>query len=155
MEIAASTIQIYVQHALTRMAATLDRFDDDSVNRAPHGAGTNSAAALIVHACASSTFWLGHVGLGRPGERDRDAEFSATSTVDELRALLVRTGAQLRELIDEADAGPTITDHELRVFLQSGDSSDGSLVLHVLEELYQHLGHLELTADALERPGTT
>lgn len=26
---------------------------------------------------------------------------------------------------------------------------DASVVIHVLEELYQHLGHMELTADAL------
>lgn len=29
------------------------------------------------------------------------------------------------------------------------DRSDGSVVLHVLEELFQHLGHAELAADAL------
>jgi hypothetical protein len=29
--------------------------------------------------------------------------------------------------------------------------SDASLVLHVTEELYQHLGHCELAADALLR----
>jgi hypothetical protein len=27
--------------------------------------------------------------------------------------------------------------------------SDGAIVFHVLEELYQHLGHMELAADAL------
>ena len=152
MQIAARTLDVYVQHALTRMGVALDRFDDDSVNRAPHGAATNSAAALIVHACASSTYWLGHVGLGRPAERDRDAEFRATATVDELRALLARTAGQLSGLIDDVEAGPTTTDHELRVFLHGGDTTDGSLLLHVLEELYQHLGHLELTADALQPP---
>lgn len=38
---------------------------------------------------------------------------------------------------------------ELRVFLHGNDRSDESLVLHALEELFQHLGHLELTADAV------
>ena len=37
-------------------------------------------------------------------------------------------------------------------FLLDGDTSDASVVLHVLEELYQHLGHIELTADALVGP---
>jgi len=152
VEISARTLMVYVNHALASMGAALDRFDDGSVNAAPHGPGTNSAAALIVHACASSTYWLGHVGLGRPGERDRDAEFGVTATVEELRALLARTGEQLTELIIEVDAGPAVTDHELRVFLHDGDASDGSVVLHVFEELYQHLGHLELTADALHPP---
>ena len=30
------------------------------------------------------------------------------------------------------------------------DRSDGALVIHVFEELFQHLGHLEVTADAVE-----
>lgn len=34
----------------------------------------------------------------------------------------------------------------------AGGTSDTSIVLHVLEELYQHLGHAELAADALLAP---
>lgn len=34
-------------------------------------------------------------------------------------------------------------------FMPGTDRSDGALVLHVLEELFQHLGHMEVTADAL------
>jgi hypothetical protein len=33
--------------------------------------------------------------------------------------------------------------------LYDGDTSDAAIVLHVLEECYQHLGHAELAADAL------
>jgi hypothetical protein len=36
-----------------------------------------------------------------------------------------------------------------RQFLEGGDESDGAIVLYVLEELYQHLGHMEIAADAL------
>ena len=35
-----------------------------------------------------------------------------------------------------------------RAFLDV-DDTDASLVLHVIEELFQHLGHAELAADAL------
>ena len=38
---------------------------------------------------------------------------------------------------------------EGRQFLSGDDLSDGSLVLHVVEELFQHLGHCEIAADAL------
>ena len=48
-------------------------------------------------------------------------------------------------------AGPTAEDHEYRAFLPGGDRSDAALVLHVFEELFQHLGHMEVTADALGR----
>jgi hypothetical protein len=37
--------------------------------------------------------------------------------------------------------------------MPGGDRTDGALALHVLEELFQHLGHMEVTADALGRPG--
>lgn len=153
MELHPRTVDVYVQHALDGMGHALDRFDDDTVNRRPHGPGTNSAAVLVTHACAAATYWVEHIGLGRPVARDRDREFEATASVDELRALLASTAERLSTLARDLDAGPTATDHELRADLHGGDASDASLVLHVLEELYQHLGHLELTADAISGPG--
>ena len=149
MELQSSTVGIYVRQALAGMDAALDRFDDESVNRPPHGNQTNSAAALIVHACATATYWCEHVGLGRPVERDRDREFEATATVAELRDLVAMTSNRLTTLAVALETGPTTLDHEWRDSLHGGDGSDGSLVLHVLEELFQHLGHLELTADAV------
>lgn len=131
------------------MERALDRFDDQTVNRKPHGDGTNSAAALITHACASATFWFEHVGLGRPVERDRDREFEATATTAELWTLLTTTSERLQSLAQDLETGPSAADHELRAFLPGDDRSDSSIVLHVLEELFQHLGHLELTADGL------
>ena len=47
------------------------------------------------------------------------------------------------------DEGRVQADRTGRQFLEGGDESDGAIVLHVLEELYQHLGHMELAADAL------
>lgn len=149
VDLRADTVVTYLQQALTGMQRALDRFDDTSVNVRPHGEGTNSAAALIVHACSSSSFWLEHVGLGRQVQRDRDSEFSATATVAELTDLLRTTSERFARLVSELDQGPTDADNEWRGRLHGGDHSDGSLVLHVLEELFQHLGHLELTADAV------
>jgi hypothetical protein len=151
MDLAVTTIDVYLRRALDEMAKALDRFDDRSVNTRPHGSGTNSAAALVTHACSAATFWFDHIGMGRPSSRARDSEFEATATVAELRELITVTADDLSALAVEIDTGPTAIDHELRVFLPKGDESDASIVLHVLEELYQHLGHLELTADALSR----
>jgi hypothetical protein len=93
-------------------------------------------------------FWLGHVALGRPTTRDRDAELSSTASVAELHdlveATLATAAADLRAL--EAGEG---RDAGGRQFLLDGDTSDASVVIHVLEEAFQHLGHMELTADAL------
>lgn len=149
MELTPGTIEVYLRQAIAGMERVLDRFDDETVNRKPHGEGTNSAAGLITHACAAATFWFEHVGLGRPTERDRDREFEATATTDELRTLLKNASERLQALAQDLETGPTAPDHELRAFLPGDDSSDSSIVLHVLEELFQHLGHLDLTADAV------
>jgi hypothetical protein len=130
----------------------LDRFDDVTVNVRPHGEQTNSAAALVTHSCASATFWFEHVGLGREVDRDRAGEFGAEATVAELRLLLDETAVRLTALADELDQVPDAPESDLREFLHGGDRSDASLVLHALEELFQHLGHLELTADAVGGP---
>lgn len=131
------------------MLAVADRLGDARVNDRPLGAQTNAVAALIVHCCGVTEFWIGHVALGRPSDRDREAEFSSTATLAELHAMVDATLAQLADDLAAIDAGKTQEDRTGRQFLDGGDESDGAIVLHVLRELYQHLGHTELAADAL------
>jgi uncharacterized damage-inducible protein DinB len=149
MEMKPATALAYIRDAFTKMLAVVDRLGDDKVNVEPHGPGTNSAAALVVHCCGVTRWWLGAVGLGQTVERNRDAEFEATATVAELHALVEATVAHAESDVEALDAGRSVPDHPARVHLVDGDSSDASLVIHVIEELYQHLGHMELTADAL------
>jgi hypothetical protein len=152
MELLSQTVSSYSRYACQQMAKALDRFDDETVNIRPFGDGTNSAAALIVHACSAAEYWFEHIGIGRPIDRDRDAEFEVESTTADLRVFLSTMERRLDALAAELDAGPTATEHELRVFSPDGDSTDGSVVLHALQELFQHLGHLEITADAVGSP---
>jgi hypothetical protein len=150
MELDAGSIQLYVRHAFSGMARVLDRLDDDSVNRRPDGWGTNAPAGLIVHCCELAPSWFEMPGLGRDSDRDRDAEFATRATVAELRSRIDTATERTCALVEELVAGPTTTEHPFREFMPGSDRSDGALVLHVLEELFQHLGHLEVTADALE-----
>ena len=152
MNVNRHTVALYADVALADMATALERFDDSALNERPFGLGTNSAAVLVVHACGAARFWLEHIGLGRPTDRDRDAEFTTTATMVELQDLVATTRSVIHDVIADFDEGPTATDHELRVLAPGGDTSDGSVVLHVLQELFQHLGHLEITADAIGRP---
>jgi hypothetical protein len=138
-----------MRHAFGRMLGVADRLGDARVNDRPLGPGTNAVAALIIHSRAVAEFWIGHVALGRPSDRDRESEFSTTATVAELHALVDETLAQLSEDLAAIDAGKAQPDRTGRQFLDGGDDSDGAIVLHVLRELYQHLGHMELAADAL------
>jgi hypothetical protein len=153
MELERGTAERYLRHGFTQMLEVADRLGDERVNQRPLGPQTNAVAALIVHCCGVTEFWLGHVGLGRASERQRESEFSATATVAELHVLVQATLAQSREdLARIIDGTAPDTNRAGRVFLLDGDESDSSLVLHVIEELFQHLGHAELAADALLGP---
>ncbi len=148
--LSADTIGHYLRHAFTGMERVLDRVDDATVNVRPPGWGTNSIAGLIVHCCELAPSWFATPGLGRETTRDRDSEFTATATVAELRARIATSCAAATALAAElSSASQTAIDHPLRDFLPGSDHSDGALVVHVLEELFQHLGHMEVTADAL------
>lgn len=151
VELASATVRHYVSHVFTGMRAVLDRLDDETVNERPEGWGTNSVAGLVVHCCELAPSWFLMPGLGRESVRDRDSEFTTRESVADLRARVDAAEATTLGLVDEFDAGPTAGDHEFRGFLPGGDRSDAALVLHVFEELFQHLGHMEVTADALGR----
>ncbi len=149
MDLEAATIKHYLDVVFAGMKRVLDRLDDESVNVRPKDWGTNSVAGLIVHCCELAPSWFETAGLGRHGERDRDAEFATAATVVELRTRIETTLVRLGPIVDDFIDGPTAGDHELRVFLPGDDRSDAALVLHVFEELFQHLGHMEVTADAM------
>jgi hypothetical protein len=91
--------------------------------------------------------------IGHAFRQMRESEFSHTATVAELHAMVDATRRQVSEDLAAIDAGKTQADRTGRRFLEGGGESDGAIVLHVLEELYQHLGHMELAADALKVRG--
>lgn len=150
MQLTAEATCLYLRHAFAGMDKVLDRLDDDNVNQKPEGWGTNSVAGLVVHCCELAPSWFEMPGLGRDSMRDREAEFAAQATVAELRERIATAADRSCALAVEFDAGPTASDHPFRDFMPGDDRTDGALVLHVLEELFQHLGHMEVTADAVE-----
>lgn len=151
MELSAESTCVYLRHAFGGMERVLDRLDDETVNQKPEGWGTNSVAGLVVHCCELAPSWFEMPGLGRDSDRDREAEFAATATVAELQERITAAADRSCELAVEFTDGPTVPDHPFRDFMPGTDRTDGALVLHVLEELFQHLGHMEVTADAVER----
>jgi hypothetical protein len=153
VELTADTIDLYVRHAFSGMTRVLDRLDDRTVNQRPEGWGTNSVAGLVVHCCELAPSWFEMPGLGRDSVRDREAEFEAQAGVEELRRRITEAVERTTALVEEFLVGPTVADHPFREFLPGADRTDAALVVHVLEELFQHLGHMEVTADALA-PGS-
>jgi hypothetical protein len=90
------------------------------------------------------------VVAGRPVERDREAEFRATGAVAALAGAAEEAMGRFAANAAAADPGapvqgthPGMPPGELEVL------SQGSALLHVLEEITQHLGHMEITRDVL------
>jgi hypothetical protein len=139
-----ATLTAYIDYAFLHMRTAADAAGD-RLNDRPFGEETNSIGALVVHCCGVCEFWLGHVALGRPTSRDRDAEFSATPTMDELRALIAATRAQVAADLTALAAGEGKPSPIREHLLTGGD--DESLTIHLVEELFQHVGHMQLTVD--------
>ena len=148
VELAPTTATGYARLAFDQMLAVADRLGDERVNERPIAPHVNSVASVVVHCCGVAEFWLGHVGTGRPSHRDRDAEFTTTASVAELHERVAACLAQLDADVDAIEReAPTDVTGLARLQVAPGDPT--SLVVHVIEELFQHLGHCEIAADAL------
>ncbi len=140
----------FCDEALDGYTGIVTGLGDDLVNaRLPGIPGSNSAFALVTHVAGMTARWVRTVNLGIVVPRDRDAEFTATGTVAEALAAIERTRTLLHE--DARAAAP----HDVPLDPAHDDdgsisyTTQGEVLLHVYEELAQHLGQLEVTRDVL------
>lgn len=140
-----------VDRHLDRMLAIASELGDERLNVTPPLPGANSAYQIVFHCCGMLEWWTREAVLGVDVGRDRDAEFAATGSVAELTQRVDAVRRQLRGDLDViAVDGPlkgNPSDHYRETPI--GATARGVL-LHVLEELAQHHGHLELTRDLLD-----
>jgi hypothetical protein len=121
----------------------LDALPPEGYAWRPPAPGANSLVSLMSHVATSCEWWvLSCVGTG-PLERDRDAEFTAQQAWPEMRARLRQWLAETETLL--ARMGPdefqAISRHP------AGDRMNRRCLMHVVEHLGLHLGHVELTID--------
>ncbi len=88
----------FVDQALDEMARIVTELGDDDANRRPDLPDANSPFAILTHCLGVLEFWPAYMVVGRPFERDRDAEFRATGSVADL---VERTHAARRQLADD------------------------------------------------------
>ena len=105
MDLPCDTGLAYLRHAFDQMLTVVDTLGEPLINQPPTATGTNAVGALVLHRCAVCEFWLGHVALGRPTTRDRAAEFSCRTTLDECRAVVDRTLQQAERTYAGCTAG--------------------------------------------------
>ena len=142
----------YVEKALDDMVTIVEGLGDDLVNERPDLPGANTPYAIVFHTCGVVRWWGRHVLAGEAVVRDRPAEFRASGSVADLLALVAETRAAFAQ--DCAGAAP---DDPPRGHVDDFDratplgATQAGVLLHVVEEAYQHLGQLELTRDVLRR----
>lgn len=149
--ISAEEFLRYCDIALDGYAAICRDLGDDLVSaRVDDLPGGNTASGLVAHVVGVMARWGRTVNRGIVVPRDRDAEFAMTGTVAETLALLEAGRAALHEDVAAAEPGrppvnpPTDRDRDDPTL-----ATQGGVLLHVYEELAQHLGQLEVTHDLL------
>jgi hypothetical protein len=136
--------------ALRGMARIVTDLGDERANSRPPFNGANSPYAILTHCLGVLEYWAGATVAGRSIERDRAAEFVAQGPV---APLLART-EKAREQLAADVAGLDAWDPPQSVHRDPDDpvpysETKGAVLLHILEELFQHLGQMEITRDAL------
>ena len=147
------TAEEYLDHcdrALDEYASVVRTLGDDLVNARLDGVpGSNSAFALVAHVVGVMAYWGRTVNRGIPVPRDRDAEFTATGSVEQALALVDAGRARFHDDVAAATPGDPPLDPPAADDGWQAPGSQGAVLLHVYEELAQHLGQLEVTRDVL------
>ena len=143
---------LFTRRTVTGMLAAVDRIGDERINQRPELPGLSTPFQLVTHAFAAAEFWCAHIVCGRPTERVRDEEFLASGSVAELRAAAAALLAVLDELGPELAAATELAHEPQTQTPLEAPWTVGAAVIHAYEELAQHLGHLEMTADVLCAP---
>lgn len=139
----------YTDRALTGMVGIVADLGDDRANAAAYP-GANSPYALLHHCLGVIEAWAGEFVSGRPVDRDRDAEFTATGPVDELIERTAAVSRQLHRDVAEASPGDPLRRQPPASFLgPSRQLTQGAALQHVFEELAQHHGQMESLRDVL------
>ncbi|HEY5985117.1 MAG TPA: DinB family protein [Streptosporangiaceae bacterium] len=150
METSVDGIVSYVARAVDAMAEIAVGLGDDRANQRPDLPGANSPYVILRHCLGVMEFWGGHVVAGREVDRDRDAEFRSSGPVADLIAAAQEAKRQFQA--DAATADPADPPRGERPGMSPDElelASQGHALLHVLEEVCQHLGQMELTRDVL------
>ncbi len=122
---------------------TIESVPQDALAWKPPFQNSNTMGAIAVHAIASSEWWILGCVRGDEIARDRDEEFRATTTAADMRARFEAWYGAVEELIRSQPAPwfGELSHHP------NGDRTNRRCLMHTVEHLAQHFGHLEITAD--------
>ncbi|GAB3127017.1 hypothetical protein GCM10027289_03930 [Tsukamurella serpentis] len=153
---AASDAQItaflaVAMETLDTVEGVLDDLDDRTVNAAPGATGTNSVFVLVTHVAGALGYWGGSLMAGEDIPRDRDSEFRATGTVGQARRIVDGLRANLPRWAAVAAVGIRAPGARGTTRRDSAIATPEWVLTHMLRELTQHTGHMEMCRDVLLR----
>jgi hypothetical protein len=140
----------FVNRALDGMLGIVGELGDRLAATRPELPGANSPQVILQHCLKVLDYWGGHVIAGREVHRDREAEFRATGTVNDLITAAAAARQQFAADLALADpAAPLRRSPLASSWTGPAPETQGHALLHILEELAQHHGKAELTRDIL------
>jgi bifunctional pyridoxal-dependent enzyme with beta-cystathionase and maltose regulon repressor activities/uncharacterized damage-inducible protein DinB len=140
----------FADRALDGMAGIVAALGDDRANRRP--SGQNSPYALLTHCLGVVEAWAGGLVAGRPVERDRAAEFTASGPVAPLLERCAKVRAAFHADVLAARPAEPLRSTPPRDFDGPGrELTQGAALQHVYEELAQHHGQMEVLRDQIGR----
>jgi len=152
MTITLDDFEVFCRRSFAGVLAVSDRLGDELINERPRQTAGSSPYALVTHILGACEWWVGHMVAGDESARVRDDEFIASGTVADLHQavdawldLLTARRPALEAATELAEIPQTQTP-------LAGEWTVGAALIHAYEELAQHLGHLEVTADLLLAP---
>ena len=141
--------EVFCRRSFAGVLSVVDRLGDDLINERPRVTAGSSPYALVTHILGAVEFWVGHMVLGEDSTRARDDEFIASGTTADLHRAVADWLDRLTERKPHiADATELFAVPQTQTPLK-GEWTVGAGLIHAYEELAQHLGHLEVTADIL------
>jgi hypothetical protein len=155
--VTAADFMWFVDLALDDMSVIVRELGDKLANERPDLEGANSPYAILTHCLGVMEYWGGATVADRPIERDRAAEFVASGPVAELLERTAIARQKLETDIAGVDglATPANVHRPESAEYSPYAERKGAVLLHIIEELFQHLGQMELSRDVLlaqERP---
>ncbi|MGZ4148161.1 MAG: DinB family protein [Actinomycetota bacterium] len=131
-----------LDEALDAIREAIAATPPDALNRAPAD-DANSVAVLVTHAMHSTRWWLSAATGAPMPARDRPSEFETSApSVDDLLASFDAIAADCRALLgSDASFDPSA----VREMDRDEPVTAGWALLHALEHLGEHVGHLQLT----------
>ncbi|GAA4673685.1 DinB family protein [Gordonia humi] len=143
---------VVVEETLAAIAQVLDDCDDESVNATPVPGTVNSVFALVTHLDGVIADWGGNLVAGEGIPRDRPTEFTAQGTLAQARSILDRMSERLPRYIRLAlTAGIEAPGAISSTRVDAASATPEFVVAHLLRELTQHTGHMQICRDVVGR----